>query len=169
MIKQIQKLALNCQTLNILVLVKEGGDLSMTFVPTLKKGGDDALAKPFTLTGTPEELEAGLVEALANIAGKRETLAEQVAATNAVLEMAAKASADKGTKALKGQPPKAAPGKVVGTAAGASSSDEDSEDENDDEPGLSSPAAASGAASASSGSPGSPAQAGPAMNLFGPD
>lgn len=164
MIKLIQKLAETCASLNILVIAKEGGELSLTFIPTVKQGGDAALAKPFTLAGTPEELEQGLGQALASIAATRETLADQVEATNALLTMAAKESAEKGTKALKGKPQKALPAPRAGTAVGAGSSDGADPEEEDDAPAVNAaePTAFTGSAS-------SPAPAGPAINLFSSD
>lgn len=156
MIKQIQKLALTCASINILARAKENGELSLTFIPQARPGAEGALTTPFTLTGTPEELEAGLDEALASIIGKRETLAEQVAATNTLLEMAAKDSAAKGTKALQGKGPKALPA----PAAGAASSDEDDDIDAD---GSNTDADKE---IASTGSTGSTASASPALNLF---
>lgn len=163
MIHQIKKLAQNCANLNILVLVKESGDLSMTFIPTVKKGGDEALAKPFTLSGTPAEMESGLVDALEKIAETRETLAEQVAATIAVIEMATKASADKGTKALKGKETKPVISPHAGSPADGS---EDTDDDEVNSPGSSYPAEAGDTSPVIQSSPQSQATASPAMNLF---
>lgn len=123
MFKELQALATSCECLNILVRAKADGELSLTFIPTLKAGGDASLAKPFTLSGTPAELETELPQALTKIAGQRETLAEQVAATEAVLAAATKEAASKGTKALKGKPEK------------ANSPPNASFDDDDDEPG----------------------------------
>ena len=165
MIKQIHKLALSCASINILVLAKENGGLSLTFVPNAKPGADPALAAPFTLSGTPEELEAGIEGALAKIAGARESLADQIEATTAVIEMATKNSAAKGAKALQGKPSKQSP-KVGGEPACNDEGDDDLDTDGDDSPANSSPVSDGAATSVAAAGDGGAAQAKPAMNLF---
>lgn len=164
MLKAIEKLALQCNVLNILVKAN-AGELSLTFVPTLKEGGDPALAKPFTLHGTVEDLEANMPEAMAQIASARTSLAEQVEATTAVLEIARKTSADKGSNALKGKPSKPATGKASAAADAGSGSEGSAEDEADDDS-PSAPAAAPADAAAPAQT-GTPVSAG--MDLFSKD
>lgn len=155
MLKAIEKLALQCNVVNILVKAN-AGELSLTFVPTLKEGGDPALAKPFTLHGTVPDLEAEMPAALAQLANARASLAEQVEATTAVLEIARKASVEKGSNALKGKSPKPAAGKASSASAtgeAAGSPGDDPDDESDDTS-PSAPAAAPAAAqSAQAGTP----------------
>ncbi|MDI1236420.1 MAG: PRTRC system protein E [Polaromonas sp.] len=164
MLKAIEKLALQCNVLNILVKAN-AGELSLTFVPTLREGGDPALAKPFTLHGTVEDLEANMPEAMAQIASARASLAEQVEATTAVLEIARKTSADKGSNALKGKPGKPATGKASTAADTGSGSEGSAEDEADDDS-PSAPAAAPADAAAPAQT-GTPVSAG--MDLFSKD
>lgn len=166
MLKAIEKLALQCNVVNILVKAN-AGELSLTFVPTLKEGGDPALAKPFTLHGTVQDLEANMPSAMEQIANARASLAEQVEATTAVLEIAKKVSADKGSNALKGKSPKAPAGKASSASATgevAGSSGEDPDDEGDD---TSPSAPAAAPAAAQSPQTGTPVAAG--MDLFSKD
>lgn len=164
MLKAIERLALQCNVVNILVKAN-AGELSLTFVPTLKEGGDPALAKPFTLHGTVEDLEANMPDAMAQIASARASLAEQVAATTEVLEIARKTSADKGSNALKGKPEKPNAGKAS-SKAGTASGSGDSADEEADDDSPSAPAATPAGAAA-------PAETGTAvstgMDLFSKD
>lgn len=164
MLKAIENLALQCNVLNILVKAN-AGELSLTFVPTLKEGGDPALAKPFTLHGTVEDLEANMPDAMAKIASARASLAEQVEATTAVLEIARKTSADKGSNALKGKPTKPTPGKASPAAdAGSGTTDPVDEDHDDDSPSAPAAAPAAAAAPAEAGTPVSTG-----MDLFSKD
>jgi PRTRC genetic system protein E len=164
MLKALERLALQCNVVNILVKAN-AGELSLTFVPTLKEGGDPALAKPFTLHGTVEDLEANMPEAMAQIATARASLAEQVAATTEVLEIARKTSADKGSNALKGKPAKPTSGKASGAAGAASDQDDTADDEaGDDSP---SAPAAPPAAAAAPAQTGTPVSTG--MDLFSKD
>ena len=70
---------------------------------SIPKPGDakdePALATPLSLTATPEELDAEFTTVLASYRGQRQSLAEQVAATNEVLAAAREASVQKGSKA----------------------------------------------------------------------
>lgn len=131
MIKQILQLLATCASVNILAVQTAEGKLSLTFIPKAKESGGPSMATPFNLTGTPDELEAGIASALDQINGSRETLAEQVEATNTVLAQAAKDAAEKGSKALKGKQEK--PGTASKSASTASAGDSGSEDSNEDE------------------------------------
>lgn len=161
MIKQILVLAQQCAQVNILARAKDDGTLSLTFVPTLKEGGDPALAKPFVLTGTPEELESQLPTALASIAEQRNSVAEQAAATVAVLEVSKKEIAEKGANALKGKT-SAKPGSTAAASKAASAAGGDFEEQED--PDDDAPAPAAGQQSAASTSAGGETPA--PMNLF---
>lgn len=107
------------------ILLAEGADnnLTVTIVPTPKgEVKDAALTTPLSLTATAEELDAEFPALLSRFTSSRRTLEEQVASTEAVIQAATKASADKGAKALS----KATPAvKVPPTASG--------EDDDDDE------------------------------------
>lgn len=164
MLKAIEKLALQCNVVNILAKAN-AGELSLTFVPTLKEGGDPALAKPFTLHGTVQDLEANMPSAMEQIANARASLAEQVEATTAVLEIAKKESADKGSNALKGKPPKAPAGKASSASATGEVAGSPGGDPDDDDVSPSAPAAAP--AVAQSAQAGTPVSSG--MDLFSKD
>ena len=168
MIKAIQQLASTCASVNILAMATADGRLSLTFIPKAKEGGDASLSVPFTLSGTAEELEAGIGQALQKVNANRATLAEQVEATNTLLAQASKDSAEKGTNALKAKGSKPAPGSKNPSpkpSSPATGNDDDVDDE-DDTPGgadmgsdaLQSAAIADKASQAPSGG---------ALNLFG--
>jgi len=106
----------------------------MTVVVMPKSGGakdEPALATPLSLTATPEELDAEFTTVLASYRGQRQSLAEQVAATNEVLAAAREASVQKGSKAAtkalaKPNPP--------ATATASTAGDEADGDDDDDAP-----------------------------------
>ncbi len=87
------------------------GLMTVVVVPKTSDNGKEvpALAVPLKLTATPEELDAGFVQAVASYATARTSLDEQVAATNEVLEAAKAASVKKGADALSKAGAKAAP------------------------------------------------------------
>jgi PRTRC genetic system protein E len=77
------------------------GRLTVSVLPKPKKDmGEPALVKDLTLTATPEEFDAGFVEALRGYREKRQSLTEQAEATNEVLEAAKSASAKKAAEAM---------------------------------------------------------------------
>jgi PRTRC genetic system protein E len=84
---------------------------------------DTALRQPLVMTATAAELDAGFAEHLATYTGAHASLAEQVAATTAILGEAQKAQVTKATKALSGKAGRSTP------AAAKASSDEDAEDD----------------------------------------
>jgi PRTRC genetic system protein E len=135
-------------------LVRSAGKLSMTLrmdgdqmviVAIPQADGKDkeaALRQPLVLTGSPAELDAGFAEALTSYAGARRSLAEQVAATTAIIEAAEKSQAGKAQKAIAKGSKSAAP--KASTPAGSPEGEGDeSEDSNDrsEEPGQSGPPA----------------------------
>lgn len=129
MIKQLLKLLETCTSVNILAVKAHEGKLSLTFIPTAKQDGDAAMATPFNLTGTPDELESGIALALDKINGSRATLAEQVEATNTLLAQATKEATEKGRSALASKSGKPAP---VQTSSTDTTNDGDTEDDEDD-------------------------------------
>lgn len=68
--------------------------------PAKVKEGQEALATPLVLTGTPAELDESFADLVAQFTDKRKSLAEQFAATESVLEAAQKASVAKATKGV---------------------------------------------------------------------
>ncbi len=160
MIKQIHKLALTCASLNILALVQADGKLNLTFVPTAKPGTDPAMAQPFSLCDTPENLEAGLAGAMDKIAASRETLEEQALATATVLQMATKESAEKGASALQGKSAKQ-------QGKSKPSIPEDGEEDGEDDVVPTGSATSSTSTAASTAAAPAASASGGEMNLFG--
>ena len=101
MFKELYALA-SAATLTMIVSADEKtGRLTVSVLPKPKKDmGEPALVKDLTLTATPEEFDAGFVEALRGYREKRQSLTEQAEATNEVLEAAKSASAKKGAEAM---------------------------------------------------------------------
>lgn len=89
-------------TLTMVVSADEKtGRLTISVLPKPKKEvGEPALAKDLTLTATPEDFDAGFVEALRGYREKRASLMEQAEATREVLEAAKSLSAKKATDAM---------------------------------------------------------------------
>ena len=72
------------------------GRMTVNVIPKPKKDVDEpALTKALSLTATPQELDAGFVDALRGYREVRHSLAEQVEATKEVLEAAKLASVKK--------------------------------------------------------------------------
>ena len=76
------------------------GQMTVVVIPKSGDAKDEpALATPLSLTATPEEFDADFTSVLTSYQGQRQSLAEQVAATNEVLAAAREASVQKGSKA----------------------------------------------------------------------
>jgi PRTRC genetic system protein E len=107
------------------------GKMTVVVIPKSGDAKDEpALATPLSLTATPEELDAEFTTVLASYRGQRQSLAEQVAATNEVLAAAREASVQKGsraaTKAL--AKPKPSPSSATASTAGNDPDDDDGGD-----------------------------------------
>lgn len=122
---------------SLLLSADEGnGLMTVMVVPKTTDGGKDvpALAMPLKLTATPEELDAGFVQALTSYSTARTSLDEQVAATNEVLEAAKAASVKKGAEAVTRAGAKAAPKASAKSASSSGGAEDDGEGGgNDDE------------------------------------
>ncbi|SAK89282.1 hypothetical protein AWB82_06249 [Caballeronia glebae] len=122
----IEPLLRHCSKLTLSLQMK-GDDMVVCVMPqgTAK---DAAMLQPLALTASAAELDAGFVDALAAYTGAHASLAEQVAATTAILEAAKTTQVLKATKTLaKGSKP-ALP--APGRSSTASDSDEDDDSEN---------------------------------------
>ncbi|TWG87888.1 PRTRC genetic system protein E [Cupriavidus gilardii J11] len=106
----------------VLTLAMNGDMLSVVVMPVVKKADDPALGAPLAISGTPTELDEGFAEVLRSYTTTRQSLVEQVEATNSILEAAKANQSSKATKAL---------AKAATSASDASSSDRN--DEGDDE------------------------------------
>ncbi|AQH05300.1 hypothetical protein A9R05_40420 (plasmid) [Burkholderia sp. KK1] len=140
----IEPLLRHCTKLTLSLQMK-GDDMIVCVMPQ-GAAKDAAMLQPLALTATAAELEAGFVDALAAYTGAHASLAEQVAATTAILEAAKTTQVSKATKTLaKGSSKPASP------APGRSSTDADNDDDDasDDAEGQSTAPTASTAAEAS--------------------
>lgn len=158
MFVHLKALLAQCQSLRIL-MSSEGDQFTVVVVPESKEKGVVALAMPFSLTGTAEEIDAVFLEKLEEFTTARKGLVDQNETTKTILEAARVESA---AKAVKG------PSKPAGTNASKQKSDSapslgnenDGEDDNDDSPNGSD--AGSEASAPVSSEPAAPATA----NLF---
>jgi len=147
----IEPLLRHCTKLTLSLQMK--GDEMVVCVMPQGTAKDAAMLQPLALTAMAAELDAGLVDALAAYTGAHASLAEQVAATTAILEAAKTTQVSKATKTLaKGSSKPALP------APGRSSTDAD----NDDDDGSADAEGQSTAPTASSASSAEEASAEPA-------
>jgi PRTRC genetic system protein E len=108
------------------------GCMTINVRPKVQKDADEpALSTPLSLTATPEEFDAGFVQALRDYRQAHTSLAQQAAATAEVLAAAKTASQRKATQAIsgaaKGAAGKGSAPKNAGTA-GASGDEPDDTD-----------------------------------------
>ncbi|MDR5776911.1 MULTISPECIES: PRTRC system protein E [unclassified Caballeronia] len=154
MFATIEPLLRHCTKLTLSLQMK--GDEMVVCVMPQGTAKDAAMLQPLALTAMAAELDAGFVDALAAYSSAHASLAEQVAATTAILEAAKTTQVSKATKTLaKGSSKPALP------APGRSSTDA----ENDDDDASDSDEGQSTAPSASSASEASAAPADTGTNL----
>jgi PRTRC genetic system protein E len=121
----IEPLLRNCAKLTLSLQMK--GDQMIVCVMPQGTAKDAAMLQPLALTALAAELDAGFVDALAVYTGAHASLAEQVAATTAILEAAKTTQGSKATKTLaKGSSKPASP-------ASGRSSESDGDDDDGDE------------------------------------
>lgn len=139
--------ALACSaTLTMTVSADEkSGRLTVNVIPKPKPdAGEPALAQPLSLTATPQEFDAGFIDALRGYREVRSSLAQQAEATKEVIEAAKAASVKKASDATtnaakaaaKPAPVKAAPATTPSPPASVASAavqtpgavDDDAED-----------------------------------------
>ena len=106
--KSMQTLLTQVVSLSTSMVENEDKTITVTVIPKAKKEGEAnaSLNTPLVLTGTAEELDAEFANLLASYTGKRSSLAEQLEATEAVLEAAKKEATKKATKAVTSKPAK---------------------------------------------------------------
>lgn len=131
--QSLNSLLQNVSAITVTMTPATDGDITITVIPTAKKDAEKALATPIQLTGSPEELDAEFAALISRTATTRKSLAEQLDATEAVLEAARKDASSNATKAVKkvntAVKEKAAPASLI------------SEEENEDESLTSQPVA----------------------------
>ena len=124
MFVSLEPLLRSCTKLTLSLQMK--GDDVVVFVKPEGSAKDAAMLQPLVLTASAAELDAGFADALAAYTGVRASLADQVAATTAILEAAQTTQVSKATKALSGK-------KVTPAAAVKSSSDNESDEDDADD------------------------------------
>jgi PRTRC genetic system protein E len=146
----LEPLLKSCGTLKLTLKMK--GDEVVVFVMPEGEAKDATLRQPLVMTASAAELDSGFVDHLATYTGAHASLAEQVAATTAILGEAQKTQVTKATKALSGKggrPALPAPGESSG---GAGETDDDEETESSDsQPAAETASAPAPVAPASSG------------------
>lgn len=123
MFTELDKLVTEETPIKLVITRGAGNSLKVCVMPTAN-AKNPALAQPLALSATAAELDEGFIDVLSTYVTNRSTLADQVAATAAILGEAAKAQLSKAVKSLKSsaKPAEAATG----------DSDDDDESRTDD-------------------------------------
>ncbi len=101
MFQELYALATTATLTMIVSTDDKTGKLTISVLPKPKMDvGEAALTKDLTLTASPEEFDAGFVQALQGYRTVRASLTEQAEATKEVLEAAKAASTKKATEAI---------------------------------------------------------------------
>lgn len=106
----------------VLTLTMDGDRIAVVVIPS--GGTDAALRQPLILKATAAELDEGFAAAVGSFSAARQSLGEQVQATNAILEAQQQTQVKKAQKALS---------KSVTPAAAQATSADDADDEGDGE------------------------------------
>ena len=88
------------ETGKVTLTLKMAGDQMAVVVMPCGDSKEAALRQPLVLTALPAELDDGFVAALQSFHGAHRSLAEQVSATNEILQAAEQSQAGKAQKAL---------------------------------------------------------------------
>lgn len=99
--QSLKKLLDGAQAVTVIMVTADEGRVAVTLIAKLDEKADTVLARPLSLIGTPEELDAEWGGLIGGYATVRRSLAEQLAAAKAEMEAAAKASAKKPVTAAK--------------------------------------------------------------------
>lgn len=136
MFEELHALASSATLTMIVSADDKSGRMTVHVIPKPKKEVDEpALTKALSLTATPQEFDAGFVEALRGYREVRHSLAEQAEATKEVLEAAKLASVkragDAASKAARPatSKPGSPPTETTASPASAPAADDESEDE----------------------------------------
>lgn len=144
MFQALQTLLATVASLSMNLVLNGDGTITVTVMPKGKKEGENALNTPLSITGTAEELDAEFAGILAKYNGKRLSLAEQLEATEAILEAAKQEASKKATTAVKKGSSKAS----TGTSPATGGEEEEEEPGGGDENASSSTSAAPASPSA---------------------
>jgi PRTRC genetic system protein E len=149
MFAAIEPLLRHCTKLMLSMQMK--GDEMVVCVMPQGTAKDAAMLQPLALTASAAELDAGFADALVAYTGAHASLAEQVAATTAILEAAKTTQVSKATKTLAKGSSKAVPAASGRSSAESDDDDNDEGEGNDNSQGQeSAPVNSSATASASS-------------------
>lgn|SRR5574340_259423 len=126
MFQELQPLLATVASLTISMVENTDGTITLTVLPIgVKKGSK--LDSQMQLVGTAAELDEGFAAHLNSYTAKRQSLADQLAATEAILEAQKKEAADKAKKTI---------AKSSKTETGSDPEPEDDEQLGDDENGA---------------------------------
>jgi PRTRC genetic system protein E len=157
MFQALQPLLTTVASLTISMVENADGTITLTVIPIgVKKGSN--LDSQMSITATAAELDDGFTVHLASYTAKRETLANQLAATEATLEAMQKEAADKAKKSI------AKPAKKSSTPSSDNPEGSDDDENGDDDTGASCTASASTEQTSTATTP---AAATPASDLWG--
>lgn len=155
MFKELQPLLANVASLTVSMVENTDGTITLTVLPIgVKKGSK--LDSQMQMVGTADELDEGFATHLASFTSKRQTLADQLAATEAILEAQQKEAADKAKKSI-------AKPKKSSSSDNPEVSDDDDDNGNDDNDASSTASASSAQTSTAT----TPATGTPAADLWG--
>lgn len=129
MFTALQPLLANLASLTIALVNNTDGTITVTVTPYGGKAGN-VLDTPLSLTGTAAEFDERFVEHLNSYVPKRQTLADQLAATEAILEAAQKEATDKAKKSI------AKPAKTASPTTTDNPEGSDDDNEGDDDTGA---------------------------------
>jgi len=139
MFQALQPLLSTVASLTISMVENADGTITLTVIPIgVKKGGN--LDSQMSVTATAAELDEGFAAHLAGYTSKRQSLADQLAATEAILEAQQQAATEKAKKSI-AKPAKNASASTTGSSG--EPEDDDVEASGDDELGTSSTAPSS--------------------------
>jgi PRTRC genetic system protein E len=132
MFQELYALATSATLTMIVSADEKTGKLTISVLPKPRKDmGEPALIKDLTLTASPEDFDAGFVQALRGYREVRASLTEQAEATREVLEAAKSISAKKATEAMT----KASKSSTAAKPARSTTAGEVGDDDDDDEGG----------------------------------
>jgi PRTRC genetic system protein E len=130
MFTELYALAASATLTMIVSADEQSGKLTISVLPKPKKDiGEAALTKDLTLTATPEEFDAGFVQALQGYREVRVSLTQQAEATREALEAAKSVSAKKATDAMTKASKSATTAKPVSSTTAVAPGDDSEERE----------------------------------------
>ena len=120
-------------TLMFTIVADKSGKLTVAAMPKSdqKDASESGLLTPLVLTGTPEELDIEFVRCLTEFTGQRQSLVDQLAATNAALNAAKGKAVSKAKGAAKPASSTSSGAVSASEVIGGEGEDEDADESND--------------------------------------